>query len=116
MMGVSDWMEITHQEPKLSVKVPFKMGENEQVLQFEHSTDNKKNQNMLPGGAVVTAKTQWKKERLVTKSESKGPMGSMKITEERTLSEDGKTMTVKLRMEGGPMDWTRTLVYDKVVN
>jgi hypothetical protein len=40
-------------------------------------------------------------------------MGPLQVTEERTLSADGKTMTVESSMTMGLMDWERTLVYEK---
>jgi hypothetical protein len=113
MMGVAESLEINHEEPRLIVKIPMKLGEEGQTVQFEHTTDGKKSQNSLPGGIVVKSQTRWKKIRLITKSTSDGPMGPLQVTEERTLSADGKTMTVESSMTMGLMDWERTLVYEK---
>jgi len=82
-------------------------------LEFQHTTDGKSNQNPLPGGTTVKSKTRWDKNRLITKSISEGPMGSMEIIESRTLSEDGQTMTVGFTMKAGLMDWKRKLVCEK---
>jgi predicted GIY-YIG superfamily endonuclease len=91
----------------------MKMEGKEQVLEFQHTTDGKPCQNKVFGGSVVKSKTRWDKNRLITKSTSEGPMGSLEVIEARTLSEDGKTMTVEYTMKSAFMDWKRKLVYEK---
>lgn len=113
MMGVAESITIQHDEPKLVLKIPFKVGEEEQTVQSEHTTDGKKNQNTVPGLGAITSKTSWKKNRLITKSSFDSPFGPVQSTDDRTLSEDGKTMTIQSTVTSGLMDWKRTLVYEK---
>ena len=113
MMGVSERMQIRMQGREMEVRVPMRWGDREQIQEYRFTTDGKKRENTLPGGSVSTSKTRWKKNHLVTTSESKGPMGEMWVIEDRELSEDGRTMTVRLTMKSSSMDWKRTLVYEK---
>lgn len=114
MMGVAEVMEIQQQGSRLIVKEPMRFGTQEQTLEFDYTTDGKENRNTLPGGMMVASRTEWKKNRLVTRSTSKGRMGAMRTTEERSLSEDGMTMTIVSTMRSSFMDARRKLVYDKV--
>ena len=113
MMGVAEVLKIALDEPNMTVDQTMKFGDREQILHYVYTTDGKKNENTLPGNRVTESKTRWKKDRLITTSSTTGPMGKMQVVEERTLSEDGKTMTVKLTMKSDFMDWTRKLVYEK---
>jgi hypothetical protein len=111
--GVADLVTIVHQEPRLEVSIPVRIGDEERTLRFEHTTDGRKSQLSLPGGAVVRSKTRWKKRRLVTESTWEGPMGGVTVVESRTLSENGSTMTVEFTMRAGAMELRRELVYER---
>ncbi|MEJ2084044.1 MAG: hypothetical protein P8Y94_18315 [Acidobacteriota bacterium] len=90
MMGVARVMEIEQAGSRLIVREPMTFG------------------------TVATSKTKWKKTRLITESTSNGRMGATRTIEERSLSEDGQTMTIVSIMTSGFMHLKRTLVYEKV--
>lgn len=113
MSGVAERMEIRFDGPAMTVQQPMRFGEQEQILQFHYTTDGKKVENPGFGGRKVESKTQWKKNHLVTTSKSEGPMGPVQTTEDRSLSEDGKTMTIELTTRSAQMDWKRKLVYER---
>lgn len=112
-MGVAETLEILHEEPQLTVRFPMQFGEEEQIFEFRHTTDGRKSRNTVPGGGVVKAQSKWKKDRLTTTSTAEGPMGTMQVTETRSLSEDGRMMTVEHTMRSTFMDWRRKLVYER---
>ncbi len=114
MMGVARVMEIEQAGSRLIVREPMTFGTQQETLEFHYTTDGKKNENTLPGGLVATSKTKWKKNRLITESTSNGRMGATRTIEERSLSEDGQTMTIVSIMTSGFMHLKRTLVYEKV--
>ena len=61
----------------------------------------------------MESQTSWKDNHLVTKSTIDTANGTIKITELRSLSPDGKAMTVEIKSSGGPMDRQQKLVYNR---
>jgi hypothetical protein len=113
MGAVADKLMIEHAEPNLAIQRAFRNEEGEQTQQLKYTTDGKSNKNTLPDGRSTKSKTHWEGSQLVTKSNMDTPMGSMEITETRSLSADGKTMTLEQYTQGGQRNWTRRLVYTK---
>jgi hypothetical protein len=106
-------MSIEHADPQLTIKRAMKFGGEEQDQETKLTTDGKANKNKLPSGSTLKSKTRWDGVRLVTKSSFDTPMGSREIVEARSLSPDGKTMTIEQTTKGNGMEWTRKLVYNK---
>ena len=104
---------IEHAEPQLIVKQKINTEGEEQFRELKYTTDGKTNQNEGFRGYIVESQTSWKDDHLVTKSTIDTANGMIKITEVRSLSPDGKTMTIEIKSSGGPMDRQQKLVYDK---
>jgi hypothetical protein len=104
---------IEHAEPRLIVKQKINPEGEEQFRELKYTTDGKINRNEGFLGYIVESQTSWKDDHLVTKSTIDTANGMIKITEVRSLSADGKTMTVEIKSSGGPMDRQQKLVYDK---
>jgi hypothetical protein len=113
MGAAADKLVIEHTEPNLAIQRAFKNEEGEQNQPLKFTTDGKSNKNTLPDGRSTKSKTHWEGSQLVTKSNVDTPMGSMEITETRSLSADGQTMTLEQYTQGGQRNWTRRLVYTK---
>ena len=104
---------IEHAEPQFIVKQKISTEGEEQFRELKYTTDGKTNQNEGFRGYIVESQTSWKDDHLVTKSTIDTDNGMIKITEVRSLSADGRTMTVEIKSSGGPMDRQQKLVYDK---
>ncbi|GAB4246859.1 MAG: hypothetical protein Kow00109_22970 [Acidobacteriota bacterium] len=114
MLPVAETLVIQHRDPEFRMQVPMRMGPQTQMVEIVYTTDGEKIERELPGGMEIRSKTRWRKNRLVTESDSAGPMGSSQILEERQLSEDGRTMTVEVKMRNGFMELRRKLIYRRV--
>jgi hypothetical protein len=64
-------------------------------------------------GNSVKSKTHWDGAKLVTESVMETPNGTRETKEVRSLSADGKTMTVETTSKGGFGEGTRKMVYNK---
>jgi hypothetical protein len=104
---------VEHAEPQLIVKQKINREGEEQFRELKYTTDGKTNRNEGFRGYIVESQTSWKDEQLVTKSTIDTDNGMIKITEVRSLSADGKTMTVEIKSSGGSMDRQQKLVYVK---
>ena len=104
---------IEHAEPQLIVKQKINTEGEDQFRESKYTTDGKTNRNEGFRGYIVESQTSWKDDRLLTKSTIDTANGTIKITEVRSLSPDGKTMTVEIKSSGGPMDRQQKLVYNK---
>jgi hypothetical protein len=111
--GIPEKLSIEHAEPSLTIKRTLKLDGEDQEQESKYTTDGKANKNEMPGGRVVKSKTKWEGLQLVTKSDVETPMGKMGIVETRTLSGDGKVMTVALETKGEYGEWTQHLIYNK---
>jgi hypothetical protein len=113
LMGVGETVEIAHEEPNFVIKTMSNADDKAPFTEWRLTTDGKKKETTLPDGSTLKSKSTWKKDRLTTKSTVQSPTSFMEMTENRTLSNDGKTMTVEFTMASMFMLWKRTLVYDK---
>ena len=104
---------IEHVEPQLIVKQKINSEGEEQFRELKYTTDGKTNRNEGFRGYVVESQTSWKDDHLITKSTIDTANGTIKISEVRSLSPDGKTMTIEIKSSGGPMDRQQKLVYEK---
>jgi hypothetical protein len=104
---------IEHEEPRIVIKRKMIVEGEERVQELNYTTDGKSNTNEGFRGMQVESKTHWEKDRLVTKSSMETPRGPMEITEVRSLSDNGATLTVEVTTKGGPREGTRKLVYKK---
>ena len=104
---------IEHEDPKLVVKQKINQSGEDQYRELKYTTDGKTNQNEGFRGYIVESQTTWKEGHLVTKSTIDTANGTINISEIRSLSSDGKTMTVEIKTSGGPMDRKQKLVYEK---
>lgn len=104
---------IEHLEPQFIVKQKINTDGEEQFRELKYTTDGKTTRNEGFRGYIVESQTSWKDDHLVTKSTIDTDRGMIKITEVRSLSPDGKTMTLEIKSSGGPMDRQQKLVYDK---
>lgn len=83
------------------------------VLAFDGSEVRSKG----PRGGVVTSRSRWQGKVLLTETrrEVNGPNGTYAVTthDERSLSEDGRTLTLKSVSKTPRGEVTRTLVFDR---
>lgn len=111
--GMRAPLTIDHKEGMLVIRQTLNFGGEEQVRTSRFTTDGKESTNPGFGGMSTPSRTHWEGDRLVTESTMETPMGSMTVKEVRSLSDDGKTMTVVRTTMGGPRERTQTLVYVK---
>ena len=106
-------LTIDHREPQLIIRQTISLPGEEQVRESEHTTNGRELTREGFGGTPARSKTYWEGTRLVTETSMETPMGSMESREVRSLSDDGKVMTVERttrRMRG---ERTRKFVYVK---
>ncbi len=111
--GIPEKVVIEHAEPALTVMRFVKLDGEDQEQDSKYTTDGKANKNEMPGGRTVKSKTKWEGLQLVTKSDVESPMGKMEIVETRTLSADGKVMTVALETKGEYGKSIQNLIYTR---
>lgn len=111
--GMRGPLTIDHKEQQLIIKQTLNFGGEERVRTSRSTTDGKESTNPGFGGMSMPSRTYWEGNRLVTESSMETPMGAMAVKEVRSLSDDGKTMTVVRTTTGGPRERTQTLVYVK---
>ncbi len=104
---------ITHSESKMVFEQ--KMGERTVLLTYYLDGRESKNPGMR--GAEMTTKSTWVDNTIVTDGENTftTPMGDMTIKshEVRSMSDDGKTMTIVSTATTPRGEMTRKTVYDK---
>ena len=111
--GMRGPLTIDHKEGMLVIRQTLNFGGEEQVRTSRFTTDGKESTNPGFGGMATPSRTHWEGDRLVTESSMETPMGAMTVKEVRSLSDDGKTMTVVRTTMGGPRERTQSLVYLK---
>ena len=109
--GMRGPLTIDHKEGMLVIQQTLNFRGEEQVRTSRFTTDGKESTNPGFGGMSTPSKTCWEGNRLVTESSMESPMGLMQSREVRSLSDDGKTMTVVRTTTGGPRERTQRLVY-----
>ena len=112
--GMFDSLVIEHKDPELIIKRKMNLPSGEErTTQSKYTTDGKDNTNEGFRGMTSKSKTHWEGDKLVTESTRETPRGTIETKEVRSLSADGKTMTVESTTKGGPREGTRKLVYNK---
>jgi len=113
MMGPAAELFITQLSTRMTIEQ--KVGDQARTSSYGLDGSESRNQGMMGRDFVTT--TSWSDDTLVTKGKNSfsTPMGEMTIetTEVRTLSEDGKRMTVALTTVTPRGTLSRKLVYDK---
>ena len=109
--GLRGPLTIDHKEGMLVIRQTLNFGGEERVRTSRFATDGKESTNPGFGGMSTPSKTYWEGNRLVTESSMETPMGLMQSKEVRSLSDDGRTMTVVRTTTGGPRERTQRLVY-----
>jgi len=110
---VPETMVIQHTEPQLIIQQKAHIEGEEQVRELKYTTDGSTNRNEGYRGYESESHTAWKDGFLETKSTTETSTGKIKIKELRSLSPDGKTMTVDIKSSGGEMDRHQRLIYNK---
>ena len=112
--GMFDSLVIEHNEPTLIIKRKMNLPTaEERTVESKYTTDGKSNSNEGFRGMTSKSKTHWEEHKLITESTMETEMGIMEIKEVRSLSSDGKTMTVEVTTKGGRREGTRKLVFNK---
>jgi hypothetical protein len=111
-MGMGSF-SITHEDDSLVLKRTVEFQGEERTFESRHTTDGKENVNEGFRGSSIKSKTRWEGAKLVTESVMETPNGTRETKEVRSLSADGKTMTVETTSKGGFGEGTRKLVYNK---
>ncbi|MCI0628869.1 MAG: hypothetical protein L0387_45700 [Acidobacteria bacterium] len=112
-MGMMGSVIVTHDGDALVLKRKIDFQGEERTIESRHTTDGKENVNEGFRGSSVKSKSHWEGAKLVTESLMETPNGKRETKEVRTLSADGKTMTVETTSKGGFGEGTRKLVYSK---
>ncbi len=111
--GMRGPLTIDHKEQQLVIKQSMNFGGEERIRTSSFTTDGKESTNPGFGGRSIPSRTHWEGNRLVTQTSMETRMGPMDVKEVRSLSDDGKTMTVVRTTTGGLRERTQTLVYLK---
>ena len=111
-MGMGSF-SITHEGDAVVVKRKVEFQGEERTFESRHTTDGKESVNEGFRGNSIKSKTHWEGTKLLTESVMETPNGTRETKEVRSLSADGKTMTVETTSKGGFGEGTRKLVYNK---
>jgi hypothetical protein len=111
-MGMGSF-SFTHEGDVLVVKRKVEFQGEERTFESRHTTDDKENVNEGFRGNSIKSKTRWEGAKLVTESVMETPNGTRETKETRSLSADGKTMTIEMTSKGSLGEGTRKMVYNK---
>ena len=111
-MGMGSF-SITQEGDSMIVKRKVEFQGEERMFESRYTTDGKENVNEGFRGNSTKSKTHWEGAKLVTESVMETPNGTRETKEARSLSADGKIMTVETTVKGGFGEGTRKLVYNK---
>ena len=111
-MGMGSF-SITQEGDSLVVKRKVEFQGEERTFESRYTTDGKENVNVGFRGNSTKSKTHWESAELVTESVMETSNGTRETKEVRSLSADGKVMTVETTIKGGFGEGTRKLVYNK---
>ena len=106
-------------DTELTITRKMNMGGEERTSEAKYTLDGKENSNpgFGRGGGDVVSKTKWEKDKLVTTGKRKvnfqGNEFEVETQEVRSLSADGKTMTVETTTTTPQGDRTGKQVYNK---
>jgi len=107
--------KITHAEPAVQVttiRTGFQGGE-DITQESKYSTDGKETKNPFFGDSEMKSIAKWEGDILTIRSAASTPNGDFTITEQWTLSADGKTLEVVTKVAGGFGEFESTYVLDK---
>ena len=105
-------MKIVHNDPELKVATTFAGEFGEFTLDLAYTTDGKECVNTSPMGETKSVVT-WDGDILAIESKMSTPNGDMTMGDRWSLSEDGKTLTMKRHFTGGFGEGDQTMVMDK---
>ena len=111
-MGMGSF-SITHESEALVVKRKIEFQGEERTFESRHTTNGKENVNEGFRGSTIKSKTHWEGTKLISESVMETPNGTRETKEIRSLSADGKTMTIEVTSKGGFGEGTRKMVYNK---
>ncbi len=111
--GMGGNLTIQHAGEAITIQRKFNFQGEERTIEAKHTTDGKENINAGFRDSSIKSKTSWEGTTLVTESKMETPNGTRETKEVRSLSADGKTMTVDTTVKGGFGEGTRKLVYNK---
>jgi len=111
-MGMGS-ISITQDGDALVLKRKVEFQGEDRTFESRYTTDGKENINEGFRGSSIKSKTHWEAAKLVTESLMETPNGTRETKEVRSLSADGKTMTVEITSKGGFGEGTRKMVYNK---
>jgi hypothetical protein len=111
-MGMGSF-SIAHDGDMVVVKRKMEFQGQERSFESRYTTDGQENVNEGFRGSSVKSKTRWEGSKLVTESVMDTPNGTRETKEIRSLSADGKTMTVEITSKGAFGEGTRKMVYSK---
>jgi len=111
-MGMGSF-SIIQEGDSMVVKRKLEFQGEERTFESRYTTDGKENVNEGFRGNSTKSKTHWEGAKLITESVMETPNGTRETKEVRSLSPDGKTMTVETTAKGGFGEGTRKLVYNK---
>jgi hypothetical protein len=95
---------IKHTDPVMEVDTTQSGAQGEVKSQMRYNTNGKESSNTLRG-AEIKSICQWEGEALVIRYMRQiGPDTSVSVTEQWSLSADGKTTTIDTQMAGGGMN------------
>ena len=110
---IADKLTIQHADPAIIITQRFNTGDKEETQEWKYTVDGKSHQRKMPDGGIVQSTTRWEGTQLVTRCKEHATLGALEIIEVRTLSADGKTLTIKLINKGNSSNWTQTAIYTK---
>jgi len=119
-MDINMTYEITHEGEKIIIKKISKMPRGERTTEFTYTTDGKECVNETFRGGESVSTCIWENNTLVINTEQEfqrrrmGGMMRMSVTEKYSLSEDGKTLTVKTIRETPRGKMENTYVFNKI--
>ncbi|MFN8006434.1 MAG: hypothetical protein U0V70_05305 [Terriglobia bacterium] len=106
-------LRIEHSGETFAIKLSSLTDKQLQEVEFKYLVDGKTHEKKMGDGGLVKSKTAWEGVRLVTKTSEQSSLGALEIVEDRSLSEDGSTLTISLSFKGSSSHWTEKAVYSK---
>ena len=105
-------MKITHEDPKLKVNLDQAGERGEFSAEFNYTTDGKECSNQIMGNAVKSV-LNWDGDALTFHTTATFNENNITLDDRWTLSEDGKTLTIKRHFKGGEREADQKIVLEK---
>lgn len=105
--------KVTHADPKLTIETKMAGDQGEFAFSATYSTDGKETTNQSFGGSQAKSVANWDGETLVI--DTKGSFGDnpYAMKERRSLSPDGKVLTIQRHFSSPMGDADQKIVLDK---